>query len=275
MIAGIGKRQQRSSRVGLRGWPVKINLRIVSNGMNISDVNFNAGDDLSLPENEVHVWRIDLEAVAAGESRWRSFLSSDELARADRFHFARDRQNFTATRALLRTLLGAYIDCDPEKVTFVYGAKEKPSLGASHNAQHLEFNVSHSGARAVIAFARKREVGVDIEQVRNNLDHEALARRFFSAAEQQALSALPLEERCRGFFRCWTRKEAYIKAHGAGLSLPLHAFDVSLAPGEQSALIATRPDAREAGLWSLREIAAAEGYEAALCVKGKGWNLKC
>jgi 4'-phosphopantetheinyl transferase len=246
----------------------------VSDLMNINDVRFEAPSRLSLPENEVQLWRIELDAVAAGESRWRGMLCSEEQARADRFHFARDRQNFSATRALLRILLGAYTECRPEQLIFGYGERDKPSLAGTQGGASVEFNVSHSGCRGLLAFARGRELGVDIEQIRNNFDHQGLARRYFSAAEQQALSALPPAEKCAGFFRCWTRKEAYIKAHGAGLSLPLSAFDVSLIPDEQNALLATRPDAGEAALWSLREVRAGEGYAAALCVRGNGWTLK-
>lgn len=242
--------------------------------MNISDANFQVGSELRLSDDEVHVWRIDLAGVAPAESRWQVILSPDELARASRFHLAQDRQYFTATRALLRTLLGSYVGCDPGRLTFLYSNTNKPSLGSAHSRVPVEFNVSHSGSKALLAFARKREVGVDVEQIRNNFDHEALARRFFSPAEQKELAALQPSERCRGFFRGWTRKEAFIKANGAGLSLPLDGFDVSLTLGEQNALQATRPDGREAALWSLREIDAGEGYEAALCVKGNGWVLK-
>jgi len=242
--------------------------------MNISDANFEVGHELRLSDNDVHVWRVDLKGVASAESRWQRILSPDELARASRFHLALDRQYFTATRALLRTLLGSYIDCDPGGLTFLYSNTNKPSLGPVHGKVTVEFNVSHSGSKELLAFARGHEVGVDVEQIRNNFDHEALARRFFSPAEQKELAALQPSDRCRGFFRAWTRKEAFIKAKGAGLSLLLDAFDVSLKPGEQDALQATRPDGREATLWSLREIDAGEGYEAALCVKGNGWVLK-
>jgi 4'-phosphopantetheinyl transferase len=115
---------------------------------------------------------------------------------------------------------------------------------------------------------------VDVEQIRQNFDHEAIASRFFSRQEQQQLAALPAAERYRGFFRCWTRKEAYIKAEGSGLSLPLHQFDVSLGAGDSSLLLATRPDSAEAARWTLREVQAGDGYVAALCVQGDGWRLK-
>lgn len=236
--------------------------------------NFETGRQLSLSENEVHLWGIDLDVVAPSESRWRSVLAQDELARADRFHFARDRQYFTATRALLRMVLGSYLGCDPSTLSFVYTDKGRPLLGVTHSAIPLQFNVSHSGVRAALAFSLGRDIGVDVERIRRDLDCEVLAQRYFSPGEQKALAALPVAERYSGFFRCWTRKEAYIKAQGAGLSLPLDSFDVSIARGEQNALLATRPDAGEAARWSLREVDAGEGYAAALSVKGHGWVLK-
>lgn len=125
-----------------------------------------------------------------------------------------------------------------------------------------------------MAFTRLREIGVDVEQVRGNSDLDAIARRFFSGREQSELFALPEEERVAAFFRCWTRKEAYIKATGDGLSLPLSQFDVALAPGEKNALLATRPDESEAERWLMQEVPAGAGYVAALCVRGRDWKLK-
>lgn len=240
--------------------------------MHISDPDFQPADHLTLPADEVHLWRVDLEAVSEAETRWRQVLSPDERARAGRFHFDRDRQTYTATRALLRTILAHYLGLKPEDLLFRYSDKNKPSLEMSGN--RLEFNVSHSGRRALLAFARRRSVGVDVEHIREDFDPHALAHRFFSADEQRALATLDSEDRYAGFFRCWTRKEAYIKAIGTGLSLPLDQFDVSLRPGEENALLATRPDAAEATVWSLREVSAGEGYAAALCVHGHGWRLR-
>ena len=241
--------------------------------MNIADPGFELREQIQLPENEVHLWRVDLASVAPSEHKWRRILSEDERVRAARFRFPRDRQNFTATRALLRTILGGYTACDPKQLLFRYSDKDKPSL-SSDSGEQIEFNVSHSGLTALLAFARGRTVGVDVEQIRNDFDHEAVARRFFSGDEQRQLAALAPSERFIGFFRCWTRKEAYIKAVGNGLSLPLDQFDVSLKPGDHNALIATRPNSGEAALWTLQEIPAGEGYIAALCVHGHGWRLK-
>jgi 4'-phosphopantetheinyl transferase len=241
--------------------------------MNIADADFQIDSPLTLPEDEVQLWRVDLEAICANESRWQKLLSSEELIRASRFHFSADRQRFTASRALLRTILASYLATDPYRLSFSYSTKEKPTLGTDHAGSGVSFNISHSGGIALFAFARGREIGVDVEQVRRDFDVEAIARRFFSAHERGQLAALPNGEKFAAFFRCWTRKEAYIKATGEGLSLPLHQFDVSLEVGSKDALLATRPDSSEAALWSLREIPGGEGYVAALCVRGREWHL--
>ncbi len=242
--------------------------------MNISDTGFQLETPIEFPEDEVYLWRIELAAVAKAEERWKEILSDDERARAARFHFLQDRQYFMATRAVLRMILANYAASDPQKVVLGYSAKDKPFLSSGHAGGDIEFNVSHSGDVALLAFARGRELGVDVEKVREDFEHETIAGRFFSEEEQRQLAGLAPAERYTGFFRCWTRKEAYIKAQGIGLSLPLHQFDVSLRPGDLNALLATRPDPSEAARWSLREVPAGDGYVAALCVRGDGWHLK-
>jgi 4'-phosphopantetheinyl transferase len=245
----------------------------MSQSMNITDVGFQIEARLALSEDEVHLWRVDLEAVGAEESHWQTLLSPDEVTRAARFHFARDRQRFVAARAWLRRILANYLAMDARDVVFAYSKKEKPSLGPAHEGRGVSFNVTHSGGIALLAFALRREIGVDVEQVRRDLDLEALARRFFSTHEQNQIAALPADEKVEAFFRCWTRKEAYIKATGDGLSLPLSQFDVSLAAGETNALLVTRPDGAEAGRWRLQDVSAGEGYVGAICVRGQDWKL--
>jgi 4'-phosphopantetheinyl transferase len=246
----------------------------MSQDMNITDSGFQIETPLSLPENEVQLWRVDLEAIRADESLWQEILSTDEKNRAARFHFPADRQRFVAARAHLRKILGAYLDTDPTSLNFSYSTKDKPSLTGAHAASGITFNVSHSGGIALYAFNLRREVGVDVEHIRRDFDVEPLARRFFSAREWEQLAAWPKLERVDAFFRCWTRKEAYIKATGDGLSLPLSQFDVSMDSGEKSALLATRPDAGEAERWFLREVPGGLGYCAALCVRGHDWILR-
>ena len=169
--------------------------------LEIADPQFQPASGLSLRPDEVQLWRVDLNQVAPAEPRWRQLLSPDEAVRADRFHFERDRRNYTATRALLRLLLAKYVNRAPERVCFVYGEREKPALDSRPPETQVHFNVSHSGMRALLAFTHGRELGVDIEQIRNNFDHQALAKRFFSPTEQQALTVLPLREQCAAFFR--------------------------------------------------------------------------
>src|SRR5947209_5240716 len=161
---------------------------------------------LVLPPGEVHLWRLNVETSDAEEAHWKELLSADEIARAARFHFARDRQHFTTSRALLRTILASYLDTQPCRLTFAYSKKEKPFLDTSPGNE-VSFNVSHSGGSALMAFAREREIGIDIEQIRPDIDLDGIARRFFSQNEQNQLAALAPDERIEGFFRCWTRKE--------------------------------------------------------------------
>jgi 4'-phosphopantetheinyl transferase len=246
----------------------------MSQNFDITDEHFQSEAPLALPENEVHLWRTDLDAVRGEESRWRELLSPDEWKRADRFHFDRDRQRFSAARAVLRKILAAYLAADSKTLTFCYSKKEKPSLGQPYSGSGITFNVSHSGGIALFAISRGRDVGVDVEQIKPDIEVEAIGRRFFSAHEQAQLFALPAEERLEAFFRCWTRKESYIKATGDGLSLPLSQFDVSLEAGAMDALVATRPDGSEAREWLLQEVPCGPGYAAAVCVRGREWKLR-
>lgn len=240
---------------------------------NINNSAFKIETPLALPDDEVQLWRVDLESLRADEARWQEVLSPEEASRGSRFHFAGDRQRFVASRALLRTILAGYLTTDPKKLTFAYSKGDKPSLCPAYADRGITFNLSHSGGIALYAFARRRELGIDVEQVRRDFDVEAIARRFFSAYEQEQLADVPAAEKIEAFFRCWTRKEAYIKATGDGLSLPLTQFDVSLAEGNTDALVTTRPDSAEAKRWLLREVAAGAGYIAALCVRGQYWKL--
>lgn len=250
---------------------------------NITDPDSRFPETLVLLDDEVHIWRVDLAEVGGNEERWQSILSPDEVTRASRFQFTRDRQRFACTRALLRILLAGYQASDPLKLVFGYSKTEKPflaSLGSespgvgSPTPGDLQFNVSHSAEVALLAFARSREIGVDVERIRHDIDVESIAERFFSQHERTRLAAIRGEDRYPAFFRCWTRKEAYIKANGAGLALPLRDFDVSIAPSDQRSLLATRPDASEACRWSLSEVPAGSGYTAAVCIWGTDLRLR-
>jgi 4'-phosphopantetheinyl transferase len=231
-------------------------------------------EQLVLHDEEVHVWVASLERPAASLAVWRELLAADERQRADRFHFQKDRDHFVAARGLLRIILGRYLRQSPEVIRFSYGPFGKPALAEVADTRTLHFNVSHTKGLALYAFAYQRALGVDIEYVRADLAGQEIAERFFSRQEVCALSALPAVVRTHAFFNCWTRKEAYIKARGEGLSLPLKQFDVTLTPGEPAALLSTRPDPQEASRWLLQELFPAQGYMAALAVEGRGWRLR-
>lgn len=220
--------------------------------------------------DEVHVWRAFLDAPAGALARYREVLSADETDRASRYHFEKDSLHFVVARGALRMLLGRYAGLPPRSLRFESNEYGKPSLAG---AEALRFNLSHSHGVALYAFALGRELGVDLEYVREDFDCAQLAGNFFSPREVEALLALPGAERRRAFFDCWARKEAYIKARGMGLSLPLHGFDVSLSPGEPAALLRA-DDAWRGRPWSLVELRPGGLYAGALAVEGDGWGLR-
>lgn len=228
----------------------------------------------ALTADEVHVWRARLDPEPSAVALLAATLSADERARAARFRFDRDRVSYVVARGVLREILGHYLHVAPAELRFVYSPHGKPSLDAAPRASTLRFNVSHSHGFALYAFASGREVGVDVEYMRPDFAGEEIAERFFSRGEVNTLRGLPRGERLAAFFRCWTRKEAYIKARGEGLSHPLELFDVSLTPGEPAALLATRPDPLEATRWSLEELSCAPGYAASLAVEGAAPRLE-
>jgi 4'-phosphopantetheinyl transferase len=230
---------------------------------------------LTLARDEVHVWRASLEQPGARVGELRALLSPEEKGRAARFHFEKDRAHFVVARGVLRTLLGLYLGSRPAELNFTYSPFGKPALALDRpSAPPILFNVSHSGGLALYAFTRGREVGVDVEQARADFAGEEIAARFFSAREVECLRAVGQDLRTEAFFNCWTRKEAYIKAIGEGLSRPLDSFAVSLTPGEPAALLYSA-NASEPSRWSFRELKPAPGYAAALAVEGHGWRLLC
>jgi len=231
--------------------------------------------DINLPRDVVHVWRTETDVSASCEASLYNLLAPDERARADRFLYEEDRRRYTVARGVLRTLLARYLKVQPGSLDFLYGVHGKPSLLEASDGCDLRFNLSHSHGLALYAFAISREVGVDIERVRPNTDIAGVARRSFSTAEVRALSIIPPDERREAFFACWTRKEAFIKAHGEGIALGLNRFDVEFRPGEPAALLRFGGDPAEVSRWSMRALEAGEGYMAALAVEGGGWKLRC
>jgi 4'-phosphopantetheinyl transferase len=230
---------------------------------------------LFLPPGEVHAWRAYLDQPAALREHLRSTLLADEQAKAARFYFAKDRDHYIVARGILRILLSGYMKCEPRSLRFSYNAYGKPSLGMDGIEQAVRFNLSHSRGLGLYAFSLDHEVGIDVEYMKPDIEVERLARHSFSPNERAVLHSLSPEERLQGFYNAWTRKEAYIKARGRGLSLALDSFDVSLRPGESAALLQSREDAREPARWRFVALQPGEDYAGALAVEGQDWCLHC
>jgi 4'-phosphopantetheinyl transferase len=234
-----------------------------------------APDRLILNPTEVHVWRGRLDLGAACLGRLRKTLSIDEQERAERYHFPRDCDAFIAARGMLRGILSQYLGRAPESVPFKYGPHGKPRLPHDAGGERLRFNLTHSHGLALCAVAERREVGIDIEHERPELADIAIAERVFSDREVATLRSLPPALQQPAFFACWTRKEAYLKAMGGGLTIPLDRVEVTLAPDEPAALLCTEAGPVDAQRWSLRELSPGAGYSAALVVEGHLGQLRC
>ncbi len=223
-----------------------------------------SGSPPDLPVGVVHLWQRELHTASPALEQCRELLSAEEREKAMRYRIERPRSDYILTRGTVRFLLAQYLHLTPAEISFRYTQYGKPLLAIESD---LRFNVSHSHGLALMGFVRQREIGVDVEQVRAQDDAKKLAERFFSIRERESLRDLTGDDLHAAFFRCWTRKEAYIKAKGEGLSLPLHQFDVSIEPDPTQALLATRPDRSEAKRWTLLNVSAKSGYAAALAVQ--------
>ena len=221
---------------------------------------------------EVHVWRIALIQPEEVMQRYREFMAADEIERADRFYFDKDRNRFTVARGALRQLLAAYLKLDPPEISLVYGPQGKPSVAAPQNSSGIRFNLSHSGEIALLAVARNRELGVDVELIRADFASGEIATRFFSPEECAKLEHIPANKSVDAFFNCWTRKEAYIKARGEGLSIALDSFEVAFAPGEEPALLQVKTGDDNFSRWHFHELHPGPGYKAALAVEDENNN---
>jgi 4'-phosphopantetheinyl transferase len=217
----------------------------------------------TLASDRIDVWRVRLDEPERTQPA-TSVLSPDENARASRFHFERDREYFIRCRTALRYLLGDYCVMNAAEIRFDYGGGGKPRLASEQNARALEFNVSHSGSIALIAVGSGRRIGVDVEEIRLDVDTGALAERFFSVREREGIRTLPEHLRVASFFACWTRKEAFLKATGEGLSFPLTDFSVSTQPDVPPQVEEIRGHTEAGKKWFLADLSVGDGYRAAV-----------
>jgi Phosphopantetheinyl transferase len=217
-----------------------------------------------LATDQIHVWRVPLNQNPTRIPELNAVLSPDERARAERFRFDKDRNQFIESRAALRLLLSQYLNISPTGLTFAKAAHGKPALANGQSNSGLRFNLSRRDGLALVAIARNREIGVDVELIQSGLPIFEIANVSFSENELAELQSLPEAQQAAGFYNCWTRKEAYVKARGEGFSFPLKEFDVSLTPGVTAELLEVRGSKTEVDRWTMQELSAGESYVAAL-----------
>jgi 4'-phosphopantetheinyl transferase len=224
----------------------------------------------TLDSDDLHVWHVDLDCSASTVGRLRRFLSLDENIRADQFYFAIDQNRFVIARASLRTVLAGYLPAHPREITFRYGPQGKPSITNSSAAEiNLSFNMAHSGSLALVAVGRRTHIGIDVEEIRADLAETKIAEDFFSTNEIEQLRSLPASKQLQAFFTCWTRKEAFLKAKGVGLSQALDQFSVTVDPDDRARLLETTWDPAEGSHWFLDSIDVGPAFAAALAIDSK------
>lgn len=225
---------------------------------------------MNLSAREVHVWTVCTEASDAITDNFESVLSVDERTRAARLRFDDLRRSFIIKRGVLRHLLARYLGVTPESIRFSYGSSGKPSIALGSN---IEFNTTHSGNMAAFAITVGCQVGIDIAQIRPLPEMQAIIDRFFCEEEAAELMSLSPSEREQAFFCCWTRKEAYLKTTGDGLSTQLDEFCVTLRPGETARLVHIARDTSAADAWTLHDLPLMAGYAAALAYRDRPRSL--
>ncbi len=236
------------------------------NGRNQNWCEPNVARGPNLPAHEVHVWRARLSSSTVDLSRRRGLLSSEERERADRFRSEHDRNRFLLGRIVARSVLGCCLQRPAWDVQLALDYLGKPVVAAPSETS-IHFNIAHSGDYILFALARKRRVGVDVEQIRETKDLNEIAARYFSKIEYLRLLTVPEPLRTESFYRCWTMKEAYLKARGEGLGLPLDSFDVAFLRDEIPRLLETRFDRADAARWFMHELDLGSAYLAALATE--------
>lgn len=227
-----------------------------------------------LEPGEIHIWRVCLDRERASARGFFEVLSADEKQKAGKYHFEQDRDNFVVARGILRQMLGGYLDMPPGEIRFSYSQYGKPALDFGMNANGLRFNVSHSNGLALYAVAREQEVGIDIECIDESFAIRPVAATCFSPSEMSVLDELPSDRQPAAFFSGWTRKEAYVKAVGEGVSMPLQEITVSLLPDDLQISMAAN-DRSEARNWCLVTLPFDSDYAAALAVEESIGKLSC
>lgn len=219
-----------------------------------------------LEDDEAHIWFVNKKRHQDRYNFYWELLTNEEQKKANHFRFNKDKTCFVIARAILRILLGNYLDQAPESIVFDAIKNGKPFVA---NEKNVQFNISHSEDCILLAFVKKNAVGIDVEYTKRPVEVETIARSFFSEEEASSLLALDKSYHKQAFYNCWTRKEAFIKALGNGLAFPLNQFVVSLDSEKRAELLATKWDVKEKEKWVLKSIQLKENYIGAIAIKGK------
>ena len=230
--------------------------------------------DGMISSNEVHIWRFYQEETNSQIETLQGILSPDELARSEKFHFEKDRKKFILTRGILRKLLGSYLGKNPQQIRFNYTSFGKPFLAIDSENNNLSFNLSHSGELVLYAITRNQKIGIDIEQIRDHTDVMAIAKRFFSPAEIGEMEKANEKNRTELFFTYWTRKEAFVKALGKGVSFPMERLDVSLL-NKFSPIIKSTAENNETACLNVQDLLPGDGYLAAIATEVNDADISC
>jgi 4'-phosphopantetheinyl transferase len=233
----------------------------------------NPAASFQLVHDDVHIWSASLEQPAEYREKLFLLLSFDERTRVERFYFEKDRNRYIIGRGLLRILLGGYLGLNPSTIQFTYGAYGKPALAEEVHGRALEFNVSHSNDMAVYIFTWDQPVGIDIEYIHSMKDMDDFALRFFTPDECALIRSLPMAQKQKTFFKLWTCKEAYLKAYGSGLTVPLNQVEVSFATEETASFTSIGGDREQAARWYLDIFNPVPGYQAALAVERQNGQI--
>lgn len=225
--------------------------------------------------NQIHIWRASLNVSELQVKSLLEILSVDEIERAGRFHFERDQKRFIAGRGMLRQMLGLYLAIPPQDIRFKYASHGKPLIHTDSKHQVLHFNLSHSAGVVLYAFAHNQPIGIDLEGIKRKVEIEQIAKRFFSPEEIHSLQQVPPHIQSDLFFQYWTRKEAFLKAIGKGVSFPMEQVDVSAQSGQKWAPVNLKGDSLEHSNWYGRDLFLGQGYAGAIVTEGKGWEISC
>lgn len=260
---------------GSRTVPRVARARLYSgHGAGVRRLIFDLPEDYVLSNAEVHCWHTRLGSFSPVSRSFSDILSAEEKERTENLRSVPDRVRYVVGRVMVRVLVGKLLGIRPAELLLQLEASGRPIVSHEINTRDVKFSISHSGAFVLVAVARGRSVGIDVERIPESFEFEHIAARFFSPRERAELTEVPLPERLDAFFRFWCRKEAFVKAQGAGLLYPLDQFDVSVAPGEAVSLLGAGAEQAEGRRWQIRDLDVGRGYAAALAAEGPDFTLK-